>query len=53
MFKTELYRQPKIVKYKKKQRGSFKLISFSYNKSFVVTKKNVIGLVAYGSGFCS
>ena len=51
MFKTELYKQPRIVKYKKKQRGSFKVMRFFYNRSFVLYKKNVVGLVAYGSGF--
>lgn len=51
MFKTELYKQPKIIKYKKMQRGSFKVVYFSYNKCFVSPKKNGLGLIAYGSGF--
>lgn len=51
MLKAELYKQPKVIKYKKKQRGSFKVIHFFYNRGFVSYKRNVIGLVAYGSGF--
>jgi len=51
MFKTELYKQPKVIKYKKMQRGSFKVICFSYNKGFVSLKKNVLGLISQGSGF--
>ena len=49
--KTDLQRCPRLLKYKKLQRGSFKLIRYRYNKVFdFPMNKRVFGIVACGVG---
>jgi ribosomal protein L16/L10AE len=53
MSKTELLKQPRISKYKKWQRGSFKVIKYIYNLNCIANSNNnnLLCFVSQGSGF--
>ena len=53
MFKSELRKQPRFLRYKKLHRGSFKIICYStYKNNTVYTyKRHFVGFIAKGPGF--
>lgn len=51
LFKVEFLKQPRLVRYKKLNRGNFKVIKFYYNKNCILTHKNVFAFISQGSGF--
>jgi hypothetical protein len=47
----ELLKYPRSLKYKKLHRGSFKVISYTYNNGISFIKERMVVFMALGSGF--